>query len=664
MVGKDKRPSGYLRVEFLNRHPELKDIIDSDVITDYLDDCPVAVVEYKGTLKNESKNQRKNRMQSHKVYNGDIRDLVNGLRNTYPTKRSMSGYALLLDVYESIKGIDTLDLEKAKMQIAGSEEGVNEDTQVEEAVPTTVQEVAETPVNLTDVVDAQNMSTASIGEDERLEEKEKQSETSQEEKLNNGISEDNSTEVVEKEEEIPTPTSELKIPTETTSVKEDASTRIQTNKQPHKEDKKMAELNLDAMVDKAAGLMKDGAEGTANAGTALPKAGTGASTEIQNSVIDSLSGTAETRNAWTQANAVNAVIMVQQPAALRLVGEPVGTVIKAGTKDEDVDGIIKEKFEAFIKAVSGKAMGIDAFSTAADDVKFANCVDETSVAKAKAMAGIYMDVYGNPRKEIRAFVDASKASAPIKGVTIGDKHYPMDALLALLLDETNGAIYGAGTKDLPEEDQVVFSLNFATRRQSNAVSGNSKASTQKQMVIKTKNKRAFLEDDTHKKYLMTQYDTENESRANFKAEIMVDGKPMNAVCSVWELDDKGNRVEKGKDKDNNTKYGKKICSINVSVPVRKVVKDVDKEFCNGETQPSVIGQMWGVVIPVAEVKDFGNITDQRSSLTFAALTKLLSGQGTASDAILKKSKVYADLMASAEKAQAAEDNATAEDLGM
>ena len=65
MVNGEQRPSGYLRVEFLNQHPELKDIIDSEVITDYLDDCPISVVEYSGTLQNETKKQRKNRDRGH-----------------------------------------------------------------------------------------------------------------------------------------------------------------------------------------------------------------------------------------------------------------------------------------------------------------------------------------------------------------------------------------------------------------------------------------------------------------------------------------------------------------------------------------------------------------------------------------------------------------------
>ena len=94
------------------------------------------------------------------------------------------------------------------------------------------------------------------------------------------------------------------------------------------------------------------------------------------------------------------------------------------------------------------------------------------------------------------------------------------------------------------------------------------------MVITAKNKAKFIKDAANCAYLMTQTDEAAVATANFKAKIVVDGADMNAVCSVWELDKDGNKVGAGTDKNGQPKFKKKLTSINVSVPVVKVVKEL------------------------------------------------------------------------------------------
>lgn len=673
MVNEQQRPSGYLKIEFINRHPELEDIVESEIITDYLDDCPVHVVEYKGTLVDETKKQRKNRMQCHKVYDGDIKELVNGLRNTYAHKRNLSAYGLLLEVYESIRSIQSLDLEKARQQVA-SKSGVEDIKQdeVEKATDGVVtdnnvvlpEKRVETPTPVKQADESVKIDSpvepAEVKEqvtEEVTKHEVEVKEHSTDEKLNIGISGESETKDTKEEVKTPTPTAEEVTPIEVPNVETSNPKRIQENLKANKEEKKMANIDVEQMVKQATDKMAGGQ--VTGGTTALPKA-TDVNPEITESVINQLASTAAQRNAWTQNNEVSALIMAQQPAALRLVGAPEGPVVRPG-KDEDPQKLIDEKLAAFIEAVSGKAMSINEFATLPDDQKFANCVDDENKAKAAAMFSIYQNLHNNPQAIIKAYVDPSKASAPVKGYFIGNEALPVEELIVKLLDEGNGVVYGQGTKALEDDKQVFFKLNFASRRQSQVTAGASKSGAPKQIVITAKNKKSFLENDAHKRYLMTQIDKDGESRANFKAEVVVDGKAMNAVCSVWALKD-GQKIGNGTAKDGTPKFKKKICSINVSVPVQKVLKEVDAAYRGDNDQPAVLEKRWNIKIAQAECKDFGNITDQRSSLTFAALTKMLSGQVGASDSILKNSKLYRDLSAAAEKSQAADEAATAGDL--
>ena len=678
MVKEAHRPSGYLRVEFLNRHPELKDIIDSGVITDYLDDCPIRVVEYKGHLKDETKNQRKNRMKCHKIYDGDIKELVNGLRNTYPTLRDKSGYYLLLEVYEQIRSISELDLELAKRQV----EEMNQDngsTVQESASDSAQQKVEDSSVKISESSNPIPNTDTYTREEVKSKEKEEvkpQNEsgvqsstvtTKVEEpkvtpQLNNGISGESKPEAVLADTPNPTPTTESSVRNKADVTP--TPTQIQENKQPIKEEKKMADF--ENLLGQATQMMETGTKAVNGTGANLPKAEK-LGDEAKAAVAKELAQTQAERNAWTAANAVDAVIMAQRPAAHRVKGEAKGRAIKVAAENKDkpnaaVD-VVKEKFGKFIEAVAGRKMSIEEFSTSDDAVKYANVVTEgDNVAKAKAMTGVYQNLMQNPLQEIAAYINAEKATAPVKGYVIGTDVYSTDELIQVLVDKGNGVVYGQGTREMDVKEQVRFQLGVAARKQTTVAAASTKSGAPKQLVITAKNKAAFMTDDNHKRYLMTKIDEDGEGTANFKALINVDGKDVNAVCSVYALDDKGERIVTRVDETKGTIYKKKICSINVSVPVQKVIKEVDEAYRNEGDQAATLEARWNIKIPQQETADFANIQDQRSSIAFIALSKLLASGSSA--AAMSKSETFRNIAAAVDAVNQKDADAVAADLGL
>lgn len=92
---------------FKEKYPQYAHLAETDKVQNWLGVAAKEVVEYEGLLPNETKKQSDRRKECHQAaYEGDIKNLVNCLRNTYPTDRSVSAPMLLLNVFSGISSIN------------------------------------------------------------------------------------------------------------------------------------------------------------------------------------------------------------------------------------------------------------------------------------------------------------------------------------------------------------------------------------------------------------------------------------------------------------------------------------------------------------------------------------------------------------------------------
>ena len=105
MVGNDIQIIDLLSVAFKKMFPDLATRVEEPEVKKWLANSLVNIVEYSGTLPQESRKQRDRRMECHKVYDGDFKELAANLRNTYPNERELSAQELLLKVNNGITSI-------------------------------------------------------------------------------------------------------------------------------------------------------------------------------------------------------------------------------------------------------------------------------------------------------------------------------------------------------------------------------------------------------------------------------------------------------------------------------------------------------------------------------------------------------------------------------
>ena len=352
-----------------------KSVCDSLEVVKWMENAPIAIVEYDGRFKKESSKDRDVRMELIEVYDGMVQDLINYCRRIFKEYRQYSKWEMLFKIAHEISSADEL-IERAKAQMVfGGDEVAITEPQVKEELPI-------------------NQSTSAEGATEPSNEEPKSEPpvTVAEEKpvdvtLEDGTSAPAEETPVHIEPVVEMPTSEVveevpkvedrEIVTEVQTVSNtqevaDAKSATEPSEQPtgnvHEatqhslsnttnnsimEETKMENDAMKAMMEAA---QKAGATDPAQAQTA-PKSNTGSADKAKDkeniaAVAQILGEEKNVRNAWTRQNVVTDVVSTQKPAALRtLSGE--GTPTTEAEQDKALEKI-NENIAKFVVGVSGK----------------------------------------------------------------------------------------------------------------------------------------------------------------------------------------------------------------------------------------------------------------------------------------------------------------------
>lgn len=676
-----------------------KSVCDSLEVVKWMENAPIAIVEYDGRFKKESSKDRDVRMELIEVYDGMVQDLINYCRRIFKEYRQYSKWEMLFKIAHEISSADEL-IERAKAQMVfGGDEVAITEPQVTEELPI-------------------NQSTSAEGATESSNEEPKSEPpvTVAEEKpvdvtLEDGtsapteetpvhiepVAEMSTSEVVE---EVPK-VEDREIVTEVQTVSNtqevaDAKSATEPSEQPtgnvhgatqHSlsnttnnsimEETKMENDAMKAMMEAA---QKAGATDPAQAQTA-PKSNTGSADKAKDkeniaAVAQILGEEKNVRNAWTRQNVVTDVVSTQKPAALRtLSGE--GTPTTEAEQDKALEKI-NENIAKFVVGVSGKkGITVEQFAGLTDDEKYANVYGSTAeirtanVIKAQAMYELLMQIKQNPMAPIKAFIPgADKVSYATKGYAINGRPLPIEEFIVELLDNGMGIIYGEGSMTPDGNDvgdkPVTFKVGIAKVTEKNQSSGIATTATVKKVpTVRPKNKKEFIRNGQNVIFLFDKLaEGENaQGTASFKAAIQGADGVTNAVVPVYALDENGNRIAKEKKTaDAETTYKTKMVSINCSVPVTKVVKEIGDQFKNGDVDTAVTAARWNINLTVAKQSgNFGNVGEM-SQAPGMDVFALIYGGGASLSSTLKKSGTIAKLQAAANEEIEADAKQAAEEL--
>lgn len=629
------------------------EVLTTDVVREWMNTAPVALVEYEGLLGNENAKQRDRRMEDHQVYSGDISKLIKALRNAFPKRSSMSKWELVFTCYNEIMSVQDV-LTQAQTQLAFSDEPTSstEVPQTEELPNSQSSSTEESVITPTETV-PEETSPVSIP-------------TIAEEVVH-------TVEPAEKAHEELAPNENGNVSEPTGSVDQTEQTYLNNSIKENKTE----EIKMDAMENLMNAAQAANPEGSAEAPAAKPKKA-GISEDVKNKVVSVLADTKVRRDEYTKTHQITGVVATMKPAALRMK-QATGRSFKDSVyaKPEDLKAALDERLAKLVCKFSGDPdMTVDAFEAATDDVKYfavKTDSDENAIAKAKAIWEIAKRVQQNPQEMLDAYKPKdAQISYPVKGAILEGKPYTMDELVVKLMDETVGGLYGEGSCDEngnPVGDKpTIFKVQVVTNKK--AAKGDTiaqnKAAT-KALTVKITSKREFINGGDRVQFLFEKFDDQADAAASFRAAISVNGElvPANVVCIKCEkVNGQLKKIERKRtEKDGEVKitYKTQPASWTISVPVSKVVKEFGPEYKSG-ADLQLDCNRWSVTI--AQKAEKGQLVGT-SSLTqaagFAAFAAILGGEVTI-EGTLASSDAVKKLTAAANDAAAATAAATAEDL--
>ena len=118
MTNYSKADRGAMQAAMLRTFNIRKEYLKAPAIVEWMHSAPVALVEYEGYLPNEKPKHRDRRMEIHSVYHGNIKGLVDHLRNLDKSPEARSSWREILFTY--YKGISDVQevIARAKTQTA------------------------------------------------------------------------------------------------------------------------------------------------------------------------------------------------------------------------------------------------------------------------------------------------------------------------------------------------------------------------------------------------------------------------------------------------------------------------------------------------------------------------------------------------------------------
>lgn len=423
---------------FREKYPQYAHLAETDKVQNWLGVAAKEVVEYEGLLPSETKKQSDRRKECHQAaYEGDIKNLVNCLRNTYVGSRDVSSPMLLLNVFSGISSInDVVNGEQVEQQTQTPTMSEQQAMQTEETTVTntvnsniSVTTEEETKSSLTDmmkpqfdvedegdeVLPARNASP--IADAEKVKEvsvSERATSATEEADAQTEVGHRDSTETVRNDDEVkkatgvesvvPQTSQEDKTPVEAEPKRTDESrapqveatyqkpeesrpmhveqtesskVEQQTSNIKQEENKDMADLN--EMAAMAAAKMSGGAPVEGGVATARPSRGKKSEERIaaEEQAKLTIAERMQSNNAFVQTTIVTAIITPVIPKYDRIIDKtsPVGKLVNP-TKDKTGEVLIKEKLNKLIKNASGRAdISLEEFEAASDEVRYAAVPD-------------------------------------------------------------------------------------------------------------------------------------------------------------------------------------------------------------------------------------------------------------------------------------------------
>ena len=647
MANYSKADRGAMKAAMLRTFNIRKEYLKAPAIVEWMQSAPVALVEYEGYLPNEKPKHRDRRMELHSVYHGNIKGLVDHLRNLdkSPEARSLSKWEIIFTYYKGISDVQEV-IARAKTQTVF---GNNETNRKE--VPQSKEEL---PIS-------QSSSNEDIqkskSEEPVLQEKPTETEVTSHEKSS-----------VEEENHVEMPTGSVVTSTESSLY----NNTIKENK--IMEVNNMSGVN-ELLAAANAANSDAGREQVAPVASNV-KSGNKASAEAKEKVTSILAETKAQANEYVKNNTVSALIAPQKPNALR-VKSNMGKAFNDNVlnNEEELNKKLSEKISKFITAVSGRqGITLEQFEALSDAERYANVVvtetNTNGAKKAAAIYNLYKQIKANPSAEYAAYIPGpDKVSYATKGYMIGSKVFTVDEFIVELLDNTMGGIYGEGSIDANGnaigDKPVAFKIASVQTSERDTQAGIAAKKAPRKLVVRPQNKKEFINGGAHVVFLMTQESEDETGRASFKAAIDVDGAIMPATVSVYALDNEGNKIIRSEKKDKDGKqvitYRTKVASCSLSVPVTKIIRTIGTEFLVGEKMDADIdGRRWNVTLGSGKKGAISNVDSVKDAAGIDVFAFLFQGDIAVTDTIAK-SNIYNKLKAAsdAQIAQEAQESSEA-----
>lgn len=462
-----------MQTAFCNVFKCRKEACENTEIQKWMEDAPLELVDYEGTLDGETPKLRDMRKERFEVYDGDIKPLAECLKEIKPEYKPLTMWEVVFTAYNEILNVDTI-IHEAEHQLRDSSQSLVGASDAEalktsssvstEAVPN--EEIESSPIESVDEEQPTGNHEESI--EHSLFNKSSNSDT----------------------EELPVATKSAESGTRDVGIAKDEE-HININ-QSLKEDKQMSNLNE---------MKKLAGQGQNPGGTIVSKPSINA--DAIESTRTALANDIEARTAWTKNNLVEKVICATQPAALRYPANPVG-VVKVEEGDARTKAVNK-LYDNFKAATGYDPMSIKEGETQSLKEKFPKVPadSEIDLRKAEAVLNMINQLKANKDMELPVYVP-EKVNYPISGCVIGGEKYNMNEFQNLLVAKSSGAAYAMGALDaqggvIAEGTVFIFSTIEKEQKKKDNAQGQTPTSNPKATgvsvvkgQIRVKNKNTFV----------------------------------------------------------------------------------------------------------------------------------------------------------------------------
>ena len=121
---------------FMHLYGVPKEVAESQGVLEWMQNAPVGIVEYDGTLSGERSKQKDRRMELYDVYDGQISELVSYLKSVFRDKKQLSKWEIIFHVYSEIMDVQEVIKQAESQVIFGTNERNDDVPQASEELQT------------------------------------------------------------------------------------------------------------------------------------------------------------------------------------------------------------------------------------------------------------------------------------------------------------------------------------------------------------------------------------------------------------------------------------------------------------------------------------------------------------------------------------------------